>query len=72
MPGQRGGWRRGAGRKPMAPEELRRHAVMLRFSDSEYEVLTRAAGSESVAAFLRAVVMRATGRRRHTQRRRKA
>jgi len=58
-----GGRRKGAGRKPIAPAERRRHAVLLRLSVAELEAIEAAAKGEPLATWLRDVALRAARRR---------
>jgi hypothetical protein len=53
-----GGARRGSGRPPKAPHERLSARVLVTFTEVERVAVVRAAGDESVAGFLRRLVMR--------------
>ena len=60
----RGGARMGAGRKHKPPRETQRNAVSVTFTDAEQVQLKRAAGHESLAGFIRRLVLGHLARRK--------
>jgi len=59
-----GGPRKGAGRKPVPPEERRRNKLMVSLTDDELARLEVAAGDEPAATWIRRVVLRQLERAR--------
>ena len=51
--GTHGGARRNSGPKPKPVEEHRRNRIMLNLNDSEHDLLSKAAGGESLSNYAR-------------------
>jgi len=60
----RGGARVGAGRKPKPVIERQRNPVQVNLTDSEHRGLTEVAGTESLASYVRRLVVRHLARRK--------
>lgn len=54
----------GAGRKPKPAGEKQRKAVTIYLTDAEHQDLEEVAGEESLAGFVRRVLLRSLARRR--------
>jgi len=57
--------RRGAGRPPKSPEERLDHRVMVNLTPREFTALEKAAGVQSLGAYVRDVLVRHLFRRKH-------
>ena len=60
----RGGARVGAGRKPKPAAEKQRNPVQVNFTDAEHRDLEEVAGTESLASYIRRLILRHLARRR--------
>lgn len=60
----RGGARMGAGRKPKPASERQDHHVTLNLTSKEHDMLSEAAGEQSLASYVRQLVLRHLARRR--------
>lgn len=61
----RGGWRPGAGAKPIPAHKRRSEQIAVRLTKRELRELEKAAGDEPVSAFVRKLILRELERRRH-------
>ena len=61
---KKGGARKGAGRKPKAPEERKVHSVGVRFTEDERQALEEAADGKPVSTLLRTLALRYLARRK--------
>jgi hypothetical protein len=52
------------GRPPLPKSKLRRHAVLVKLADAEIAAIRRAAGRVPLAAWMRALALRAARNRR--------
>ena len=62
--GRRGGWRPGAGRKPLRDELRRSKRVMVTLTKAEHAEALEAAGEEALGTYMRRVLLRHLARRR--------